>query len=271
MNIGINQKNNINFGARCPQVRDAEWVCRVINQKIPHYSLSKQQGRMAKYIKDNFNIQGIDYKLTTANDIYDFIQNYAKFKSTPEFENMMDVFKNMFLKFSGERYLAEALTKSSKGVNPLLSTLFFMTKIGKGNCGENALIAELIMKMNGFDNARSVSFSKIKKGVIGKPEKIDHIVCAFNKDNSPLNGKISSKTIFIDPWIGKADFAKNMERYYTDQFSFYFPLKSDEIFEYEIHDSVKLSERSVRNFKEILDDFIFRNAKRKFMQGNQQK
>ena len=77
MITSINQSPyTTNFTARCPEIRDAEWVCRTINHTFPHFSSSKQQVRLINLLKQNRS--NINYEKTPQNltDVYEILESY---------------------------------------------------------------------------------------------------------------------------------------------------------------------------------------------------
>ncbi|MCQ2754741.1 MAG: hypothetical protein MJ231_06810 [bacterium] len=72
-----------------------------------------------------------------------------------------------------------------------------------GNCSEDAQLAELILRINGFKNACTASLKRGEK-------EINHDVCLFNVDDSIVKGNVkNNKTVVVDPWLGKVDFINN--------------------------------------------------------------
>jgi hypothetical protein len=131
-----------------------------------------------------------------------------------------------------------------------------------------AMIAELILKMNGIHNACCASLNKgLQRCSYFEWKDLDHLVCVFNRDGSLFTGKPTKETIIIDPWANKAGFAKDMERFYRNEFSHLFKLDPDEVFKYEPAYIVDLPDFVMAKVKDKYHPFIFKNPVRKFMQG----
>ena len=45
--------NNINFSGRCPQIRDAQWVCHIVNTAYPHVSSTRFSAPMYRLKQEN--------------------------------------------------------------------------------------------------------------------------------------------------------------------------------------------------------------------------
>jgi len=258
-----------NFTARCPEIRDAEWVCRVINHTFPHYSTTKQQVRIINLFKRNRG--EIKYEKTPQNltDVYEILESYKPKDKTSKLAKQLLSFKETLERYAIKRFSAESLM--GRG-NKIFESLYLMERLKFGNCSEMAMIAELILKMNGIQNACCAS---LNKGLLRTPitewTDLDHLICVYNKDGSIFTGKPTKHTIFIDPWLNKAGFAKDMERFYRNEFSHFFKLDPDEVFKYEPAYVVELSDFAMAKVKDKYHPFIFKNKSRGFMQGNKKK
>ena len=174
------------FQKRCPQIRDAQRVCHIINGSYAH--VSDTRIRPALYnlmVKDN-------------------VSDGFKSKYLVRFKMFIEHMKEVRDTFQG----------SVKGLLPDKSRpmkIFQQLKLyHMGNCYENAIAAEAILKLNGVPNA---CCAVLKRG----NTVIDHIVCVFNRDGSKFDGKIiNNHTIIVDPWLGKTDFANKMFKFYDN-------------------------------------------------------
>lgn len=252
-----------NFTARCPEIRDAEWVCRVINHTFPHYSTTKQQIRIINLLKRNRS--EIKYEKTpkVLAEVYEIFENYIPKITNSKLAKQLTSIKEMLEKTSTKRFTAER----RMGRNKTFESLYLMEMFKFGNCTESAIIAELILKMNGIQNACCASLNKgLKRMPITEWTDLDHLICVFNKDGSIFTGTPSKHTIFIDPWLNKAGFAKDMERFYRNEFSHFFKLDPDEVFKYEPAYIVDISDFAMSKVKDKYHPFIFKNPFRKFMQ-----
>ena len=257
------------FTARCPQIKDADWVCHVINQTFPHYSSSKQQVRIINLLKRNRSTIKYDTTPKTLTDVYDILENFKPKDKNSKLTKQLKTIKDILERYAIKRFSAES--EMGHG-NKIFESLYLMEKFKFGNCSECAMIAELILKMNGIKNACCASLNKgLKRAPISEWTDLDHLICVFNKDGSIFNGKITPHTIFIDPWVNKAGFANDMERFYRNEFSHFFQLDPDEVFKYEPAYIVDLPDFLMAKVKDKYHPFLFKSESRKFMQGYKKK
>lgn len=128
-----------------------------------------------------------------------------------------------------------------------------------GNCGEDAFLSALILKLNGVKNA---CMATLKSG----KEKVDHVVCVFNKDGSAFDGKVSKNTIIIDPWVGTADFASNMFlKYKALAKKYFYNIKPDSKLGFENVRQLDLSDRQKLRLCLENDNLIYPSEKRDLM------
>ena len=266
MKINNNVHTNLspkNFSARCPQIRDADWVCRVINETLPHFSTTKHQPRIINFLKKNRNILKYEKTPKTLIDVYKIITGTKIPAENTELRRMLSGILRTVVNL-GSRRLE---TESVMGQKKLYDALFLTEVFRVGNCSENAALAELVLKMNNIHNACCASLHKGLKGMSIKDWKnLDHCVCVFNRNGAPFNEKVTKNTIIVDPWIGKAGFAKDMERFYRNELSRFFKLDADEVFKYKRMDFVDIPDIAMEKLKGKYEPFIFKNEKRKFMQ-----
>ena len=252
------------FTARCPQVRDADWVCRVINHTFPHFSSSKQQVRIINLLKRNRS--AIKYETTpkTLTDVYEILEKFKPKDKTSKLSKQLKTIKDILERYAIKRFSAECHMGHG---NKIFESLHLMENFKFGNCSECAMIAELILKMNGIHNACCATLNKgLQRSPITEWKDLDHLICVFNKDGSVFNGRITPQTIFIDPWVNKAGFAKDMERFYRNEFSHFFQLDPDEVFKYEPAYIVDVTDFTMAKIKSKYPPFLFKNPNRKFMQ-----
>lgn len=262
MEIRNNYTNTL-FKSKCPQVRDAEWVCRTINHTLPHTSTTKHQTRILNFLKNNRNTIKYDRTPQNITEIYKILINNENYEKNQSISKKIESIKN-FIKSLGEKRLE---AEEHIGFNKLYESLYLTEILKAGNCLENAVIAELILKMNDIHNACCVAIHKGLKNMGQKSwTNLDHAVCIFNRDGSIFNEKINKNTIIIDPWIGKAGFAKDMERYYRNEFSHFYKLDADEVFKYERMEIVDIPSLALEKLKQKYHPFLFKNKNRKFMQ-----
>lgn len=204
MNTINKQIQQPSFSSRCPEIRDAQWVCQKV-KSFPHISSTKV----------TIPVTDLAYKHP---DLYNKFTRfpYPDLFKKPEEHKIVRIFewqKNLVKKMSHARDDWGVLRKGDfKTVGAILGQ-FKYNRLG--NCGEDAFLSAAILRLNGIKNAYTASI-KIDK------YSQDHAVCAFNRSGKPYSGKIERDTIIIDPWIGVADFASNVFQKYKDSFSKYF-------------------------------------------------
>ena len=199
--------NNINFTGRCPQVRDAQWVCHVVNTAYPHVSSTRFSAPMYRLKQENAELYN---KFIDKNPFH--VSGPFNFREL-KLVALFDWQKRLVDKLNRVRREWQYGCKSSY---QLVNNVIGQLKFGKiGNCGEDALLSEAILKINGVKNSYTAN-------LITDNSKIDHSVCVFNRDGSKFDGKVTKNTIIIDPWIGAADFAQNMFLKYKSLANKYF-------------------------------------------------
>jgi len=253
-------EQNLTFNARCPQIRDADWVCRVINQTLPHSSTSKHQTRIIKFLKSHRDVLKYEWTPRNLAQICEILKK--KYRGC---NNMLQQKMNNIKKFI-ENFGKKRLEAQDIMPNKVFESLYLMEVFKVGNCSENAVLAELVLKMN---NIRNACCATMFKAVPGDSccdwSDLDHAVCVFNKDGSLFNGKKTKHTIVIDPWVGKAGFMDDMERFYRNELSGYFNIEPHELFKYERVETVYVSDFAMEKLKEKYTPFIFKNKTRSFM------
>lgn len=242
---------NINFTSKCSQVKDAQWVCHVVSTAFPHISTTRLSAPMFKLKKENAEIYN------------DFINKNLSYE--PKIYNNYEL--KMLALFDWQNHLGQKLNRvrkkwqlGSKNSSNLVSNVIEQLKSDKiGNCGEDALLSEAILKINGIDNSYTAALCV-------NDSKIDHRVCVFNKDGAKFDGNVNKNTIIIDPWLGFADFAQNMFVKYKKFCNKYF---------FNIKDNSKLSLTDVKSLdisgEELLlltlkhDKLLFPGITKEFM------
>lgn len=275
-----NYSYNYSFTGRCAQIKDAQWVCHAIHSTMPHLSTTKFKPAFTKLY---FNTFPGNRNTPHPQTIYELKQLLDKITLTKDDYNQLGLFKK--LKFKIERKLCsketeknlKILTKVKEfilnmgiyrnqykhaNISSIEQTLNLLEQHKIGNCQEDAILAEFILKMNGLKNATTATL------INGSTQKqLDHSVCIINKDGSPFNGKVSNKTIIIDPWAGKADFAKNMIPFYKNIMTNSFNVCKDTNIEFLPIETVHLTETQMNLYKQKYKNFVHKNSNRKFMQS----
>lgn len=280
----INNSNSVYFQGRCPAIRDSQWVIHTIQTKVPHFSSSKFQPLFVKFIQSKPKIIPNAKEITTNEQIW--------MKITPEMRghvNMSKLSTIEKIKTNIKKFLQSSQTKKDiamidyiykkicsvdsarkvcyglMGGRNIYNILRMLEECHLGNCSENAKLAELILRMNGIENACT---ALLKSG----NTTIDHLVCVFNKDGSRFRKKITNSTIIIDPWAQKADFAKNMMIYYKNMMSKSLNyiqssknIHPDINISLEKYERMAFSQRQLEEFRKTYPQFLFPNTHREFM------
>lgn len=267
MNITMEKHATPHFTAKCVQIRDADWVCHKINKTFPHFSLSKHEARIIDFINKNKKLINPVFEPTNIIDAYEILEKIKKNKKNKSIYKKIRSIVKIINKFGDKRNFASSIMP-----NNLFKSLYSFENLKIGNCSEHAIVAELILKMNGIKNATCAGLYKGHKNskFISNWTDLDHSICVFNKDGSKFRGNISKHTIFIDSWLNKAGFAKDMERYYSNEHSKLFKLDTNETFKYDECETVLLSKNQMKKIKNKYHPFIFKNKNRDFMQNNKQ-
>lgn len=216
------------FQARCPHIREAQNVCHIISANYPHVSDTRIRpafyNLMEKdYVSEKFKVKYILW-----------LRRFA--------DKMQEV-RDMFQQSLGGVMPAK----------PRPMKIFQQFKIyNMGNCHENALAAEAILKLNGTQNACCVN---LKQG----STPIDHVVCVFNRDGSKFDGVVkNNQTIIVDPWLGKADFANNMFKFYENNCKIRLNLKDRGHFTLTNPRETNISEFDIKLMREYFSDLFYK-------------
>lgn len=271
--------NNVTFKARCPQIRDAQWVSHTVNTELPHFSITKFEPMIKKFVIKTLNPQKepenlIDIcmliepleRFMNNNKTMTLIEKFAKYifnflllfnKQKKNNLNMLLWIKERIVSFGEKRQERDLFSGDFYAMNNILR---FMKVEKLGNCHENAQVAELILKMNGIKNS-------VTAAPYTSSKEIDHVVCIFNKDDSKFYGNITNKTIIIDPWAGIADFASNTLATYKSMYK----IPQNEKLKFGIFSKIDISQKELDVLKELYPEFVFKNKQRNFMENIRQK
>lgn len=272
--------NSPNFTARCPQIRDSQWICHTVNSILPHFSTTKFFPMFNKVLKKTFpnwykkkplpqNIPEFYYQLKSINlSDKDFNEKpfIKKIILKTAYTLLSNATKHNFkiLDKCKEKiaYIGNIRTLLDNTPSPeILKNLILLQKYKVGNCLESASIAELILKINGIKNGTT---AMLFHGTT--QQNLDHAVCVFNRDGTPFKGQITKSTIIIDPWVEKADFAHNMFVHYKNMFNTHLNIKENTPIKLEPIERVFLNDETINFVKTNYPDFIFKSKTRKFMQ-----
>lgn len=231
----VNYLDNQNFTSRCPQIKEAQNVCHKVASNFPHLSSTRFIP-----LRDKF-----ENKYSTLYD--EFINSnptktgHHKIYSNAE-RKVLAVFnavKNLVADINTARSERIGYKDDLSKTYLLLSQL----KYGRiGNCGEDAQLSELILRISGKKNVYTGS---MKVGDCN----IDHDVCFYNKDGSKFIGGIKKNTILVDSWLGEADFADNMLLKYKSIYKDYLFIPKDGKISFRNVQSLNLSETELNTLK----------------------
>lgn len=189
----------ISFQSRKPDIRFADTIARMAHSKYPHVSSSQLIARTHKAAKSKSSI------------FFDF-----------------DLLRKINKKLESIR------SKLDHSINYYYTLIHELKGERVGNCYEEATLAKLIGNLNGLKNI-AVGDLILKNKKNNREINIDHTV-AFITDKKPdLDGNYRFKNkeaIFIDPWLGFADFASNYFseiKNLSDIFLLKMPKRSEEI------------------------------------------
>lgn len=281
MQICNRPTNNINYTSRCPKLKDAEWVCHTVSQGLQHTSTSKFkpmfQKQLTKYMNGYFELVPEDPLSLT--EIYVLLSKMhlseqerksmgagKKFlrkvlsplipKRTEKDTKRLEVIRDKIENFGRNR---QQIYETFGMGNEAYSALAMLSNAKQGNCYEDAIISELVMKMNGVKNARTMLFKNSN-------DYSEHAVCVFNRDGSPVDEIINNQTIIIDPWAGKADFANNMIKRYQNQMTDLISLPEKKDIGYKIMELAKIPEDDMEALKQKFPFFVHKSKTHKFME-----
>lgn len=272
------QNRQISYTAKCPQVRDSNWVCHAFNTQFPNFSITKhkpifeQEAKKIFYFEDNglpVSIDDIYAKLqycSTKKDIKSLpLKDRIKYKIAYFFlpkerkQNLkrLGTIKNAVENFADKRKDSYDI---AGGVKKPLGALLFLSKHKLGNCYESAIGAKIILKLNGVSNSEVIALKDIAGDTV-------HTVCVFNIDGSKFKG-FNKKSIIIDPWIGKADFANNIMQTYRNEYSNYFLFEEKGMPDIEFKKLSGIYKKRLQSIKKAYPELIFRSKNRHFMKAD---
>lgn len=227
MNISSDNSARNNFTGRCAPVRDAQWVCHVISANLPHISTTRANVPYRYIAENRLAAPPLIRRLTIWRQKIIEKLNYLREGYQNDWADSYDVIKGIITQLEQEKL---------------------------GNCYENAHVAETILKMNGIKNA---SCAGIKAGL----EDVDHLVCVFNTDNSPVTRKIKKNTIIVDPWLGISDFAENIFLKYKNMYRNYLKISGNEKLRLGDLEEFRLTGCDLEKLREEYPQFIFKSKR----------
>lgn len=278
------QRNNISFTSRCTQIRDAQWVVHTVNTEFPHFSLTKMQPMCAKFLQKNDYCLFLPKNFKEIDNVVSYIPHvYAKFHDT-SFLGKMLLRLDILTKTQEEQKKIKTAIKIKEnifklwdfrcGYNSLYNgeTVYLkdlLTQIADkkiGNCFEDSVLSEFVLKLNGIKNATLAELYERDKS--NHYHHIDHVVCVFSQDGNKIKqGKLSKNAIIVDSWLGIADFASNMIVKYKNIAGKFFKICEGSTIEFRPKCPLKLSDADIEEFGKAYPQLLFKNKARNFMQA----
>lgn len=189
MHITTNNTNNYNdyrpnFASRHAIIRDLGDISMLVKREFP--------------IISNTNIEAKKNYCTPAYNLYRFssglineIRSFSKINSTPAMN--------------------------------IIKSIDAIKQFKVGNCGEASLVSYIACKLNGYKDAKEM-FLYAYNTKTNKLRRLDHTVVGVNFKNpskikpKDFDGEIylnDNSGIIVDSWLGKVDYAKNMNTEYN--------------------------------------------------------
>ena len=245
----------INFKSRCKTIQDADRITRMAKSVYPHISASMHSPR-----------------------IYEQMANCR---------DMLCVSRLSRLRSRNANKIHNLRAKRRRGSNLFRDVIDMLKNHKIGNCYENAVLCEIIGKINGIKNIYHARIL-FNRNSSGEEIALDHAISIIlgkalgNKDVVLKN----KNAIILDPWLGITDFAENYFTKLKNDFSKYFLLLPDDNFiirrlktetktPKEFHEAKKqlfkpnfsirivddeaLSDSDVKNLKEEFPELIIKN------------
>lgn len=249
-----NSNSNISFAARCPQIRDADWVSRKVNS-FQHTSVTKFRKLILDYavskgaLAQGQPIQSLRSLSPSSKRNDMLLKFYASYK------NFVEIFS--FVRQGWKNEVISDAKAIDKMVNQYKNACM-------SNCGEDAFLAAAIVRLNEFENVYTACLTKNDKS-------LGHQVCIFNKDGSEFDGKVKPfNTIIIDPWLGKADFANLLLKDYKTSLKNFIDFDGIDNIEFAKKYISKIDVSGMENFilRTKYPELIFPYRGREFMHIN---
>ena len=187
----------ISFKSRCKIFQDADRITRMTKTVYPHISESMSglriYGQMPK-CKDFDDVRGLS-RLRLKNSIkIDNLRHRGRYGISC-FRNIIDMLKNYKI----------------------------------GNCYEEAILCEIIGKINGLKN---IYHCKIvfNRNSSGAQMELDHAISVLSKktlNEKELYNFNNKDAVILDPWLGITEFAQDYFTRLKNEFSKLFPLLPD--------------------------------------------
>ncbi len=204
----------ISFKSKSSVVKDADWVCRSVNANFPAISTTWLNFNLDTHKKMHF-ISRIGEDIQKARN-----KNCSELVPFKFFKNMLNQ------------------VKQNKA----------------GNCFEKAIIAELILKINGVNNCNRINLVTDN----GK-RNLNHCVLLVNFDKQNYYPSLQ-KALIIDPWSGNSGYADIIFKKYENMYNKFFKLKPDENIQFVPRNILDLGEQDINYFKENYPKLVFKSS-----------
>ena len=204
----------ISFKSKSSVVKDADWVCRSVNANFPAISTTWLNFNLDTHKKMHF-ISRIGEDIQKARN-----KNCSELVPFKFFKNMLNQ------------------VKQNKA----------------GNCFEKAIIAELILKINGVNNCNRINLVTDN----GK-RNLNHCVLLVNFDKQNYYPSLQ-KALIIDPWSGNSGYADIIFKKYETMYNKFFKLKPDENIQFVPRNILDLGEQDINYFKENYPKLVFKSS-----------
>ncbi|MCQ2739592.1 MAG: hypothetical protein MJ237_05120 [bacterium] len=181
-------QNSPNFMSRCSSIRMAQDICHSVNKQYQCLSSSK------------------------FSPMYDtFLKTYRYAGTNTKTKNGVNVFKVRDAYIKLQESIDNIRMTHSHSIFDLACSIACTRK---GNCNEIAAAALYELIINGIQNPMLASLKTEENGY-----DFDHVFCVFNRDGSSVTKIKNNNTIIVDPWLNDVDFANNMIKKYTYDYS----------------------------------------------------
>lgn len=280
MEIGNN--TNQSFTSRCPQIRDAQWVSHIVNSTFPHFSTTKHQEGIISYLENNNLCSSRPNNLTQVMELLERTPEINKRRPPKSIlEKIENSINYLFLSKRDKRifnikkhiynkiYQLIELRKNAfkkeflKKDSPTIKIIEYLKNEKIGNCLEDAMLSEIVLKLNGVKNVSRIHMYNL---VNGGEKVVDHSVCLINPPDVPFEkGHFHPKSIIVDAWSGKCDFAENMLRDYRNTRGKFFRVKGNKKTIYEPAKEIPISNSDLEKIKNEYPQLIYPNKERKFL------
>lgn len=270
------------FTSRCSQIKDAQWVSHIVNSTFPHFSTTKHQEGILSYLKNNNlcstrpnNLGQVMVLLEQTPAINKRRSPKTMLEKVEDFVHYLFLSKENKKKFKIKKHIYDKIyqlielrknclkKENLKKDSPTMEMLSYLEKEKIGNCLEDAMLSEIVLKLNGVKNVSRIHMYNL---VNGKEKTIDHSVCLINPPNVPIEkGYFHPKSIIVDAWSGKCDFAENMLRDYRNTRGKFFRVKGNKKTIYEPAKEIPISNEDLEKIINKYPQLIYPNKNRKFL------